>query len=102
LQALATQLPHTPVLSHVSEPVPFVTVQDWVAPPVQSLNDDDESVSDVPVLVLEDEAVVFDPDVVDARDESVGGAMQVKEGLPLASATVVRYWPVAQIGIVMQ
>jgi hypothetical protein len=49
------------------------------------------------VLVPEDEVVVPDPDVVDARDES--GAM---EGLPLVSAMVVRYWPVAQIGSVMQ
>jgi hypothetical protein len=54
------------------------------------------------VLVPEDEVVVPDPDVVDARDESGAMATQAKEGLPLVSAMVVRYWPVAQIGSVMQ
>jgi hypothetical protein len=39
---------------------------------------------------------------VAAAVESVEGSTQVKEGLPFVSATVVRSWPVAQIGSVMQ
>jgi hypothetical protein len=33
---------------------------------------------------------------------SVSKSTQMKEGLPFVSATVVRNWPVAQIGSVMQ
>src|SRR5271156_3458636 len=52
--------------------------------------EDDEAVSDVlvlDVLVPEGVSLVSDPDVVDARDELLAGSTQMKEGLPLPSAT---------------
>jgi hypothetical protein len=81
-------------------PLPIATAQVWVDP-AEQLQVLDPVAAEV-VLVPEDEVVASNPDVVDAREESVEGSTQMNEGLPLASATVVKIWPVAQIGSVMQ